>query len=132
MAALLSIAIGFALLKMEDVVLKRILIPTRSGSDWQRLLARPALHWKIGKSAMTAAVSWEEANDTLPPEIAALLDQSLDENLVGLKLLFCHALDAKRLPGGLAVVQSVKQPRLFLGWCSGDTRFLEIELPSRS
>lgn len=233
--------------------MKRLFIPTRSGSDWQRLLARPAIHWKIGKSAMTAAASWEEANDTLPSEIAALLDRSLDEDLVGLKLLaaipewevslpggetnshtdilalarndrglcvlaveakvdedfgptvkakrtkpsagqserleylrslfglstlddairyqllhrtasavltarefhahaavmivqsfgkrpslredfdnFCHALNAKCLPGGLAVVQSVNQPRLFLGWCSGDPRFLEVELPSLS
>jgi hypothetical protein len=33
-------------------------------------------------------------------------------------------------PGGLAAVPSISQPRLFLGWCEGDPRFLEVELPS--
>ncbi len=36
---------------------------------------------------MTAAASWERAGDKFPPEIAKLLDSSLDESLVGLKLL---------------------------------------------
>ncbi len=67
--------------------MKRIFIPTRTGSDWQRLLAKPVPHWKKGKSAMTAAASWERASDKLPPEIAKLFDSSLDESLVGLKLL---------------------------------------------
>lgn len=232
-------------------VVKRILIPTRTGSDWQRLLAKPTLHWKKGKSAMTAAASWEQTPDNFPAEIRALLDASLDEDLVSLRLLiavpewevpleggetssytdilalarndrglcvigveakvdedfgppmkikrddnssgqrkrleylysllgvtalddsiryqllhrtasvlltarefhsnaavmmvqsfgkrtslrddfdaFCHALNAEDLPGGLRVVRSFRQPRLFLGWCIGDPQFLEVELPS--
>ena len=67
--------------------MKRILTPTRTGSDWQRLLAKPALQWKKGKSAMTAAASWEHAADGFPVEIAALLNASLDKDLVGLRLL---------------------------------------------
>jgi len=37
--------------------LKRIFIPTKTGSDWQSLLAKPELHWKKGASAMTAAAA---------------------------------------------------------------------------
>jgi hypothetical protein len=43
---------------------------------------------------------------------------------------FCHALDAQKLPGGMAVVPSFSQPRLFLGWSNGDARFLDVDLPS--
>ena len=231
--------------------MKRIFVPTQTGSDWQRLLAKPTLHWRKGRSAMTTAASWEDANDALPKEITAILDSSLDEDLVGLKLLeaipewqvaleggetashtdvlaltrndrglcviaveakvdedfgplvkdkrtelsagqrsrldylqsllgitnlddgiryqllhrtasailtarefhahvavmmvqsfgkkvslradfdaFCHALDAQTLPGGMTVVRSFSQPRLFLGWCNGDLRFLDVTLPS--
>lgn len=51
--------------------LKRIFVPTQNGSDWQRLLAKPDLHWKVGKSAMTLAASWEAAHPFLPPEVSA-------------------------------------------------------------
>jgi hypothetical protein len=233
--------------------LKRIFISTRTGSDWQRLLAKPQLHWKKGRSAMTAAASWEDANGALPPEIASLLNASLDDDLSGLKLLaaipewevsleggdttshtdvlalaqnsrglcviaveakvdedfgplvkdkrvgasdgqgkrldylksllglktlddairyqllhrtasailtardfhagvavmmvqslgtklslredfdaFCRALDAQKLPGGMAVVCPFSEPRLFLGWCKGDARFLDIDPPQSS
>jgi len=67
--------------------MKRIFVPTKTGSDWQRLLAKPVLHWKKGRSAMAAAASWESASDAFPPEIAAILESSLVEDLVGLKLL---------------------------------------------
>jgi hypothetical protein len=231
--------------------MKRIFVPTQTGSDWQRLLAQPALQWKKGRSAMTAAASWENARDALPSEIVKLLDSSLDRDLAGLELLaalpewqtpleggetashtdvlalarnehglcvvaveakvnedfgplvkdkraelsdgqrrrldylqfllhlkqiddgiryqllhrtaaailtaqefhahvavmmvqsfgkkesvradfdaFLHALDAQSLPGGMAVVPAFQQPRLFLGWCTGDSQFLEMDLPS--
>ena len=67
--------------------MKRIFIPTSSGSDWQRLLAKPSLHWKVGRSAMTAAACWEAANGGLPPEVGSLLNSSGDSSLVGLSLL---------------------------------------------
>jgi hypothetical protein len=67
--------------------MKRIFIPTETGTDWQRLLAKPDLHWKKGKSAMTAAAAWEGAGDALPKEIVATLDSSNDELLRGLELL---------------------------------------------
>lgn len=67
--------------------MKRIFISTQTGSDWQRLLAKPQLQWKKGRSAMTAAASWEYASSALPPEIATLLNSSLDDDLSELKLL---------------------------------------------
>jgi hypothetical protein len=231
--------------------MKRIFISTQTGSDWQRLLAKPQLQWKKGRSATTAAASWEYASSALPPEIAILLNSSLDDDLSELKLLaaipewevsleggdtashtdvlalaqnsrglcviaveakvdedfgplvkdkrigasdgqqkrldyltsllgfkalddgiryqllhrtasailtardfhagvavmmvqsfgkkaslredfdaFCHALNAEKLAGGMAVVRSFSQPRLFLGWCNGDPQFLDVDLPS--
>jgi len=67
--------------------MKRIFVPTRSGSDWQRLLAKPVLHWKKGASAMTTAAAWEAAAGRIPPEISAVLDSSRNEALLGLQLL---------------------------------------------
>lgn len=67
--------------------MKRIFVPTASGSDWQRLLAKPVLHWKKGASAMTAAAAWEAAAERLPPEISALLDSAKDPSLEKLHLL---------------------------------------------
>ena len=70
-----------------EVLMKRIFIPTSNGSDWQRLLAKPNLHWKMGASAMTAAASWETAGNAFPPEITALFDASNQEELQNLHLL---------------------------------------------
>jgi len=42
---------------------------------------------------------------------------------------FCRALNAEALPGGINGVRSVGKPRLFLGWCTGDPQFLQVELP---
>jgi hypothetical protein len=52
--------------------MSRILIPTRTADDWQRLLASPETQWRDGFSAKSAALSWEQAKG-LPPEIATLL-----------------------------------------------------------
>jgi hypothetical protein len=80
--------------------MKRIFVPTQSGSDWQRLLAKPELHWKMGRSAMTAAACWESAGDKLPPEISTLMDASQEPALVGLKLLAAIPEWETPLPGG--------------------------------
>jgi len=56
--------------------MKRIFVPTRSDCDWQPLLKDPIKHWKEGRSAMTTAACWEAAGTRLPPEVAAVLDQS--------------------------------------------------------
>lgn len=82
--------------------MKRILVPTLSGTDWQRLLAKPKLHWKRGASAMTAAAAWEAAADRLPPEVSALLDAANDASLASLELLAALPEWEVSLPGGEA------------------------------
>lgn len=67
--------------------MKRIFVPSRSGSDWQPLLAEPIKHWKPRKSAMTAAACWEAASTTFPPEVASALAAAGDPDLSDLKLL---------------------------------------------
>jgi Domain of unknown function (DUF6946) len=81
--------------------MKRILIPTSSGSDWQPLLAKPKEHWRKGFSAMTAAASWEAAAGELPPEISTLLDSSGADALQNLKLLVAIPEWETELEGGV-------------------------------
>ena len=83
--------------------MKRIFVPTKSGTDWQPLLAKPKLHWKRGASAMTAAAAWEAASDRLPPEIAALLDSARDASLSNLRLLAAIPEWEVPLEGGVTV-----------------------------
>jgi len=80
---------------------KRILIPTNGGSDWQALLADPLLHWKKGASAMTTAACWEAAAGKLPPEISVLLDSSALEALQNLKMLAAIPEWETELEGGV-------------------------------
>lgn len=49
-----------------------IYVPSRGSSDWQRLLADPEKHWRVGYSALSLAESWEAAKG-LPDEIRQLL-----------------------------------------------------------
>jgi hypothetical protein len=96
--------------------MKRILaVP---GRDWQQLLAKPKLHWAPGKSAMSAAASWEAAAaaSRLPPEISKVLDAANDPDLTGLELVIAVPEWEVPLPGGktnsctdvLAVASNVK------------------------
>lgn len=80
--------------------MKRIFVPTQTASDWQRLLAKPLLHWKQGKSAMTAAAAWEAADGQLPPEIQELLNGSDRPELRNLQLLAAIPEWQTPLPGG--------------------------------
>jgi hypothetical protein len=95
-----GISYGAYLANREQSV-KRIFIPTRSGSDWQPLLAKPTLHWKKGASAMTTAVSWEAAAGALPVEIATLLDSSGLDALDNLQLLAAFPEWETELEGGV-------------------------------
>ena len=56
--------------------MSRIYVPTLSANDWQRLLAKPQLHWKKGRSAMTLALSWEASGGEFPPEVGNMLAAS--------------------------------------------------------
>lgn len=80
--------------------MKRIFVPTSSGADWQRLLAKPKLHWKPGRSAMAAAACWEANAPRLPPEIIDVLAASKDASLTGLELLAAIPEWEVDLPGG--------------------------------
>ena len=79
--------------------MKRIFVPTVSGSDWQRLLANPDLHWALGKSAMSAAASWENAATRLPPEITKSLEAANEPDLADLELLVAVPEWQVSLPG---------------------------------
>jgi len=80
--------------------MKRIFVPTVSGSDWQRLLGKPKLHWKSGRSAMSAAACWEESNPQLPSEISDVLEASGNKLLTSLELLIAIPEWEVDLPGG--------------------------------
>ncbi|MEH6611147.1 MAG: hypothetical protein V7696_17385 [Halioglobus sp.] len=80
--------------------MKRIFIPTSSGSDWQKLLAKPDLHWKSGRSAMSAAACWEDSFPNLPEDILNVLDSSEDDALVNLELVLAVPEWETDLPGG--------------------------------
>lgn len=80
--------------------MKRVFVPSKSGSDWQRLLGKPDLHWKKGYSAMSTASCWEEASPLLPGEIRELFDSTNDPALTGLELLAAIPEWEVPLPGG--------------------------------
>ena len=80
--------------------IKRIFVRSSGGADWQRLLAKPVMHWKKGASAMTAAAAWEHAADRLPAEVAALLAAPGVAALADLSLLAAMPEWQTSLPGG--------------------------------
>ena len=86
--------------------MKRIYVPTQSGTDWQRLLGKPKLHWKKGRSAMSAAACWEGSHPGLPLEISSLLDSCRDSAVTGLELLLAIPEWEVALPGGETVSQT--------------------------
>jgi hypothetical protein len=81
--------------------MKRIFVPTKTGAEWQLLLAKPKLHWKPGASAMTAAAAWESAASRLPPEVSALLDSTGHPVLLEQSLLAAFPEWQVELPGGV-------------------------------
>ncbi len=86
--------------------MKRIFVPTQCGTDWQRLLGKPKLHWKKGRSAMSAAACWEEAEPSLPAEIQALLRAANDPAIAHLELLAAIPEWEVTLPGGQTASQT--------------------------
>src|SRR5208282_6556607 len=63
-------------------------------------LAQPDLHWKKGASAMTAAACWETAGNSLPTEVAEILELSAHEALLGLRMLLALPEWEVELEGG--------------------------------
>lgn len=80
--------------------MKKVFVPTQGAADWQRLLAKPDLHWKQAKSAMTTAACWEDAGDSLPPEVSQVLNSAGNAALTDLQLLAALPEWEVPLPGG--------------------------------
>jgi hypothetical protein len=86
--------------------MKRILLPTTGAGDWARLLAQPELHWKVGRSAMSLAASWETARPLMPREIATALDSAGADELRALSVLVAMPEFTTPLPGGVRASQT--------------------------
>jgi hypothetical protein len=86
--------------------MKRIVVPTTSAADWAPLLAKPKLHWKKGKSAMSLAACWEAAHPGMPPEVTRCLDAAHERLLSGLSLVLALPEFSTPLPGGETASQT--------------------------
>lgn len=94
------------LLERTENDVKRIFVPTETGTDWQRLLGKPKLHWKKGRSAMSAAACWEDSHPQLPSEILKVLEDSKEQSLLNLELLVAIPEWEVDLPGGNTASQT--------------------------
>lgn len=43
---------------------------------------------------------------------------------------FCSGLKSKNIADGMYEILGIAGPRLFIGWCKGDPKYLNVELPS--
>lgn len=86
--------------------MKRLYVPTISAGDWRRLLAKPDLHWKAGKSAMSLATCWEAAHPDFPPEVRHVLEAAGDPLLANLRILAAIPEYQVDLPGGNTASQT--------------------------
>jgi len=84
---------------------KRILLPTLGHDDWKNHLAQPDAHWKPGKSAMCAAIAWEQAKG-LPRDVGELFTQSGIEDFRDLSLALAIPEYKVALDGGNACSQN--------------------------
>lgn len=73
--------------------------PADAASDWQRLLAKPDLHWKSGYSARSIAYSWTEARG-FPREVKTVLEDTETSSLHDLEFLIGIPEHEVPLPGG--------------------------------
>lgn len=77
----------------------RFFAPADDPADWQRLLAKPDLHWRTGYSARSIAHSWTEARG-FPAEIQAIFEDSSVSCLHDLEFLIGIPEHEVPLPGG--------------------------------
>ena len=73
--------------------------PADKAADWQKLLAKPDLHWKTGYSARSIAYSWTEARG-FPGEVKTALDDTEASSLHDLEFLIGIPEHEVPLPGG--------------------------------
>lgn len=81
--------------------MSRILVPSRSADSWKAFLAKPDLHWAVGKSARSLAHCWEAANP-IPDEVAELMAGAFGTP----ELLLAIPEHKTPLPGGTTESQS--------------------------
>jgi hypothetical protein len=43
---------------------------------------------------------------------------------------FCKALDAKQLSSGVHAAPTFSSPCMYMAWCTGNRKYLDVELPS--
>ena len=77
----------------------RFFAPADMPTDWQKLLAKPDLHWKTGYSARSLAHSWTEAKG-FPAEVQAVFDETGVVCLRDLQFLIGIPEHEVPLPGG--------------------------------
>jgi len=77
----------------------RFFAPADDPADWQRLLAKPDLHWRTGYSARSIAHSWTEARG-FPREVRAIFEDSDVGHLHDLEFLIGIPEHEVPLPGG--------------------------------
>jgi hypothetical protein len=75
--------------------MSRVHVQSTGPEDWKRYLAKPDLHWAVGRSARSVAHSWE-AQTGAPPEVEALLASTCGP----VELLLAVPEHKTPLPGG--------------------------------
>ena len=73
--------------------------PADNPADWQRLLAKPVLHWRTGYSARSMAQSWKEAQG-FPREVWEIFNDSGVSCFRDLEFLIGIPEHEVPLPGG--------------------------------
>lgn len=81
--------------------MSKILVPSRSADSWKAFLAKPDLHWAVGKSARSLGHCWESA-DPIPNEVAELMTAAFGPA----ELLMAIPEHKTPLPGGTRESQS--------------------------
>jgi len=94
--------------------MKRIFAPTVSGTDWQRLLGKPKLHWKSGRSAMSTAACLRKRFEMNQSQFAKLLGVSQPtvinwENAGGKLNLRQRTMEALAEAAGFTTEQATKK-----------------------
>jgi Domain of unknown function (DUF6946) len=83
----------------------KIVIPTTSADDWQRVLAEPDKQWRSGYSAKALAHCWQSADD-FPGSVRAVFESSDFAHFHRLTMLLGIPEHRVPLPGGRRASQT--------------------------
>jgi hypothetical protein len=81
----------------------KIYIPSQGPESWKKLLTKPEIQWKKGKSAYEIAKCWEKEPNIFPKSIRKVFKKSEFSIFKKVKLLFAYPefkvrLDTSRAP----------------------------------